>query len=348
MRLICPNCDAQYEVDASAVPPNGRDVQCSNCGHAWFQAAEPQPDLAATAADDYDDDMVPNVQGRVAETVPETVAKTVPETVAVQDGALGDAKADALRADDFHPATQQPDVHEPDWHVDPDAHDAHADLTDDDQSDHPMPQSPHDDALSDLPPPPSSRLDDSVLAVLREEAEREAIARRADAATLEMQDELGLPAPVSAAPAAPYVAPAPPVQPSDADARVAAMKGEQTTPPRGAARRDLLPDIEEINSTLSPSAAEARRTREVNELPDLIGGPKKRSGFGSGFALMLAVAFLATVAYVMAPQIAEQIPGSADTMTAYVAGVDAARVWLDALIRQATGALNGLTAKSGS
>lgn len=37
MRLMCPNCDAEYEVDASAIPESGRDVQCSNCGHAWFQ-----------------------------------------------------------------------------------------------------------------------------------------------------------------------------------------------------------------------------------------------------------------------------------------------------------------------
>ncbi len=37
MRLMCPNCDAEYEVDASAIPLSGRDVQCSNCGHAWFQ-----------------------------------------------------------------------------------------------------------------------------------------------------------------------------------------------------------------------------------------------------------------------------------------------------------------------
>ncbi|MGJ5621471.1 zinc-ribbon domain-containing protein, partial [Sulfitobacter sp. MF3-043] len=33
MRLICPNCDAQYEV----MPTDGRDVQCSNCGQTWFQ-----------------------------------------------------------------------------------------------------------------------------------------------------------------------------------------------------------------------------------------------------------------------------------------------------------------------
>ncbi|HHB81612.1 MAG TPA: thioredoxin, partial [Aliiroseovarius sp.] len=37
MRLVCPNCGAQYEVDSRVIPENGRDVQCSNCGHTWFQ-----------------------------------------------------------------------------------------------------------------------------------------------------------------------------------------------------------------------------------------------------------------------------------------------------------------------
>jgi predicted Zn finger-like uncharacterized protein len=37
MRLVCPNCGAQYEVDSGAIPEDGRDVQCSNCGHTWFQ-----------------------------------------------------------------------------------------------------------------------------------------------------------------------------------------------------------------------------------------------------------------------------------------------------------------------
>ncbi|WP_255553451.1 zinc-ribbon domain-containing protein [Maritimibacter sp. DP1N21-5] len=37
MRLVCPNCGAQYEVDDRVIPEGGRDVQCSNCGHAWFQ-----------------------------------------------------------------------------------------------------------------------------------------------------------------------------------------------------------------------------------------------------------------------------------------------------------------------
>ncbi|MEO0664593.1 MAG: zinc-ribbon domain-containing protein, partial [Pseudomonadota bacterium] len=42
MRLICPNCDATYEVPDSVIPPEGRDVQCSNCGTTWFFDPNPQ------------------------------------------------------------------------------------------------------------------------------------------------------------------------------------------------------------------------------------------------------------------------------------------------------------------
>lgn len=37
MRLTCPNCKAQYEVEESVIPEGGRDVQCSACGHTWYQ-----------------------------------------------------------------------------------------------------------------------------------------------------------------------------------------------------------------------------------------------------------------------------------------------------------------------
>lgn len=43
MRLICPNCDAQYEVPDNVIPPEGRDVQCSDCGNTWFQDAGGAP-----------------------------------------------------------------------------------------------------------------------------------------------------------------------------------------------------------------------------------------------------------------------------------------------------------------
>lgn len=46
MRLECPNCGAQYEVPTGVIPEDGRDVQCSNCSHTWF---EPHPDALQAA-----------------------------------------------------------------------------------------------------------------------------------------------------------------------------------------------------------------------------------------------------------------------------------------------------------
>lgn len=37
VRLTCMNCNAQYEVPLDVIPAEGRDVQCSNCDHVWFQ-----------------------------------------------------------------------------------------------------------------------------------------------------------------------------------------------------------------------------------------------------------------------------------------------------------------------
>ncbi|PQO21930.1 thioredoxin, partial [Rhodobacteraceae bacterium WD3A24] len=50
MRLTCPNCGAQYEIDDGVIPDAGRDVQCSSCGHAWFQYP-PHAEARREAAD---------------------------------------------------------------------------------------------------------------------------------------------------------------------------------------------------------------------------------------------------------------------------------------------------------
>lgn len=278
MRLICPNCDAQYEVDGSAIPEAGRDVQCSNCGHAWFQMREPEE--SDPSAELYR-------EPEPAETVP------VPAALAQTD----------------------------------------ADDPEDD--DEPLTTSP-------APEPARRTLDESVLAVLREEAEREKAARRAEASGIEMQGDLGLPPPVSpavgsAAAAAAAAAAASSVM-SPTEKRLASMKGEPVPPPRPAARRDLLPDIEEINSTLRPT--------EVTAEPDgtsLAPEKAEASGFRSGFVLMLIVAAVAVALYGMAPQLSQQIPGAAEALQGYVSAVDSARAMLDSLMRRATGALNGIT-----
>lgn len=64
MRLVCPNCGAQYEVPRGVIPDDGRDVQCSNCGNTWFEphpdavaARSPEPAHAPEPVTDHDPDL---------------------------------------------------------------------------------------------------------------------------------------------------------------------------------------------------------------------------------------------------------------------------------------------------
>ncbi|MFT4149296.1 MAG: zinc-ribbon domain-containing protein [Paracoccaceae bacterium] len=249
MRLICPNCDAEYEVDASVIPENGRDVQCSNCGHAWYQMPETAVAEAEAGAALFDP---PPALTSAAPSEPEPVAP--PEPLPVEE--------------------------------------------------------------APEPAPRPRAMGESVLAVLREEAERETAARRAEApaAPLETQEELGL---TAAAPAVaehqpPFAAPA-------ADRPL---------------RRDLLPDIEEINSTLRPVG--------VDDGGPAIAAPIRRgSGFRTGFVLMLVLAALVVALYVLAPRLAEQIPAAAPALGRFVATVDALRLWLDGQMSTISGSLGG-------
>ncbi len=55
MRIVCPRCVAQYEVDESAIPATGREVQCANCENIWFQDyIEMLPDRAGDISPNAD------------------------------------------------------------------------------------------------------------------------------------------------------------------------------------------------------------------------------------------------------------------------------------------------------
>ena len=82
MRLICPNCGAQYEVPTEVIPNEGRDVQCSACSNTWFQA---HPDHDSASADEID---TPSV---------EPVAPPPPEPVQPQRRELDPNISDVLR-----------------------------------------------------------------------------------------------------------------------------------------------------------------------------------------------------------------------------------------------------------
>ena len=183
------------------------------------------------------------------------------------------------------------------------------------------------------------------MAILREEAEREAAARRSEGSAIETQPDLGLAAP----PAPPPSAPAPVTGGlAGAARRIAQMQGKDPDapppgPPRAAARRDLLPDIEEINSSLKGNEIPV----EMGEDGQAVAAASEARGFRSGFALALFMAVILLAAYVAAPQIKAQLPAVAGSVDAYVAAVDGLRLWLDGLMRAATDTLRGMTAAQG-
>ena len=281
MRLVCPNCDAEYEVDAAAIPDGGRDVQCSNCGHAWFQL--PPEVEAELAAEEALFDAPPSVETPAAAFDPpeqEAAEQTPPDL--------------ASSPDEPAPAPDQPARIQPD----------------------PAPRS----------------IDESVLAVLREEAEREVEARKieapaAAAPVVETQSELGLEAPASGLGAVAR--------------RLARLKGEPEAVVKPQTRREMLPEIEEINSTLRASSE--KRAGPSAAIAETLGEERaQKSSFRSGFVLMLILAVALLAAYVMAPKLSQQFPAAAGVLQAYVAAVDAARLWLDGLLKSAISFLKGL------
>lgn len=293
MRLICPNCDAEYQVDDAAIPDAGRDVQCSNCGHAWFQLH-----ADAETARDAEDELFGDAPAEIG---------------------LADVSVAAPDAAQMASA-----VHElPGGSSDPEA-----------------------DQDEDAPPPrpvaARQTLAESVLSVLREEAERETAVRRdeepaprpVDMPMVETQTEFGLDDAALSSGA------------SAAARHLAKLKGAEPemapeVAQKTAARRDLLPDIEEINSTLRAANDRAQSEAEyVDALPNI---KPRRRGFRSGFVLMMILAVVLAMTYIMAPRIVAQMPEAAPTLRAYVAAVDAGRLWLDGLMKSASGSLRELS-----
>ena len=90
-----------------------------------------------------------------------------------------------------------------------------------------------------------------------------------------------------------------------------------------APRRDLLPDIDEINSSLKARKSPAVDTPEAQALA--------QKGFRNGFLMMIGLSVLLILAYAWAPVIARAIPALETPLLVYVDGANAVRDWIDGL-----------------
>jgi len=295
MRLVCPNCGAQYEVDDRVIPESGRDVQCSACGHAWYQLSQEHLDAREEAPLQPADD----------------------ETLSAQDDepdSADDLPGDAPRAQDEEPEAPTEPEPEP---------------------------APEHEAPGEAAAAPQRRgIEPGVRSILQEEAQRELEARATershDPEQVETQPDLGLDAPPSEAEqrrriARERIARMRGLEDDDeavaADYDEAAASAPEADPAAAVPRRDLFPDIEEINSTLddhgAPGAAAARAPR----------AERRAGGFGRGFIVMIFIASMLLMVYTLAPKLAKTLPLLEPALTAYVEAVNAGREKLDATMQ---------------
>ena len=265
MRLICPNCGAQYEVPDEVIPLDGRDVQCSNCGDTWFQS---HPDQVQALDDDL-------------------------ETETADDAAEEQEQA------------PEPD-HQPD--------------TQPEEDPHPKPE---------VEEKPRRDIDPAVAEILQQEAAHEASQRKNEtSSSLESQPDLGLQAAEDDATR----------RSREARERMARMRGEGSDTPVAdntadalGSRRDLLPDIDEINSTLRSASDRQTDIGDAGVYED-VEIMRKRSGFRRGFTLSILIAVILAAIYILAPKISETVPQAEPALNSYVILVDNGRVVLDGYV----------------
>ncbi|MFV0359879.1 zinc-ribbon domain-containing protein [Tropicimonas sp.] len=149
-------------------------------------------------------------------------------------------------------------------------------------------------------PVPRRAVDPNVLAILREEAEREQAARR-----LERIGRGEKPGPAPAAVAPPE---APAAAPAASDMAVAV--GREPSVAKDAADAPIA-------TTPAPAPAPVSAPAE------------RRGGFWFGFFVALAVFGLLALVYLKAERIGDAVPSLAGPLDDYVAGVDSGRLWLD-------------------
>ena len=157
------------------------------------------------------------------------------------------------------------------------------------------------------------RIDKTVLDVLREEADREIAARKRDGSAIETQGDLGL------------------TRPNRGRAAEVPAAGDEPAP-ESMRRRNLLPDIEELTSTLEPGSE--RRGADVVEETD----PAEESrGFRRGLSVVFLIAAALVALYVLAPLIVSQLPISQGPLTLYVSTIDGLRAAVSGLLRSVIG-----------
>ncbi len=342
MRLICPNCDAEYEVDAAAIPDGGRDVQCSACGHSWFQLPpgalaekedeaalfDPPVDVTAPEEPPSEEEAVPGHPAEASSPEPEgeaageavppaKVGRSLDESLMAVLRDEAERESAARRAEGVGLETQTE-----------------------------MP-------LAGSTPTGSAQASaDETVGETASKAAAETAAETTSETAAKTADEVAARTPADsadepAAGASPELGPAtaamrkiaklrgqavaPPAGPAEAESGADSGSDSAAPAEEGSARRERLPEIDEINSTLR-AASEKRRVDEGAVAHTIKQARAPRGGFRGGFLTVMVLVILGAALYIAAPFVADRVPALQPALMAYLHAVDGLRIGLDALV----------------
>lgn len=286
MELICPSCEARYQVPETSIGEKGRQVSCMNCGHSWHAfpplilGSTAAPSAAASPGIDWQS---PPRPGRPSSyfTEPETpppAAPRAPEPPRQMDASRSEQLAEIremlaeVQSEERAAAALVPD--EDDFGTD-------------------------DDYRTRVTPPPRPE----------QRAPRPGVAQP----YAQPETPVVVPEPVPTPEMAPQRQPEALTDTGDDDGdtdplrRRMAMHDRQTDKKR--------PDVDRLRKRHDRRARRGQRARETGS-----------GAFFSGFLLVVIIAAVMTALYILQPQIVDRMPSTEPMLAEYVETIDGVRV----------------------
>ena len=84
MFIVCSNCDFKYLVNSADLKPNGKMVECANCGYQWYQDLDKEEIYSSVPSSKNNDleDVIKNNQNIKKE---KNTIKNLPSTIVNQE-----------------------------------------------------------------------------------------------------------------------------------------------------------------------------------------------------------------------------------------------------------------------
>lgn len=326
IEIVCPSCQARYQLPEGSIGSEGRKVSCSNCSHKWRAYAEGVDSEASPSADEPAYPPEPQMPEDASETAytPEPPASAAPRTQAESDTVVEAQLAD-----------EAPSPPEPEAAPEPQSS--------------PEPQSPPEpqvtfgssapieppastpaisagtaaavsafdsdsDAPNTTPPPAAGNRDEQMAAI------RQMLSDLKDGADAEPELEPEQPRTVPAPPAPPMR-----VRPGDEEDSRDQLKSriDQLSKAGRAAkgqREESGYNAAKLRRMHEKRAKKLQRSRERR---------KKSGAFLTGFTLVTLVMGTMVGLYILKPQIIASSPEMAPALNEYVVTVDRYRVELN-------------------